>query len=124
MPLPTLAIPGFDGSSHTVNTPNSGRQAAVDSAAAALSTEDKAVLDAISAKLAASIAVTQATQRHLEHRFDHHSPRARHGLERHWRGYSVRRLEHHEHQRDHLAADWRRNVRQSKHAEHKHRRDR
>jgi hypothetical protein len=66
MPLPTLAIPGFDGLSHTVNTPNSGRQAAVDSAAAALSTEDKAVLDAISAKLAASIAVTgtfwQATQ--------------------------------------------------------------
>jgi hypothetical protein len=60
MPLPTLAIPGFDGSSHTVNTPNSGRQAAVDSAAAALSTEDKAVLDAISAKLAASIAVTQS----------------------------------------------------------------
>lgn len=61
MPLPQIAIPGFDGLSHTVNTPNSGRQNAVDSAAAVLSNEDKAVLDSILTKLNASLAVTAAS---------------------------------------------------------------
>jgi hypothetical protein len=61
MSLPQIAIPGFDGLSHTVNTPNSGRQNAADSAAAVLSNEDKAVLDSILTKLNASLAVTAAS---------------------------------------------------------------
>jgi hypothetical protein len=60
MPLPTLAIPGFDGLSHTVNTPNSGRQAAADSAAAALSNEDYTALNGILTKLNGTVAVTQS----------------------------------------------------------------
>jgi hypothetical protein len=47
MPLPTIAIPNFSGGSVTVNTPASARQAAADSAAVVLSTEDKADLAGI-----------------------------------------------------------------------------
>jgi hypothetical protein len=48
MPLPTIAIPNFAGASTVVNTAASGRQAAVDSSAVALSSEDYAALTSTS----------------------------------------------------------------------------
>lgn len=43
MALPTLGVKDKDGSDQTINTLNGGRQAAADSAAVVLATEDKAV---------------------------------------------------------------------------------
>lgn len=43
MALPTLGVKDKDGVDRTINTPNSGRQAAADSQAHVMSTEDKAV---------------------------------------------------------------------------------
>lgn len=47
MALPTLGVLDKDGAPQTINTPNSGRQAATSSQAMVLSTEDKTALDAV-----------------------------------------------------------------------------
>ncbi|MEI6419730.1 MAG: hypothetical protein WCO82_11730 [Sphingomonadales bacterium] len=54
MPLPTLAVKTGGGGDATINVPNSGRQAANDSQAVVLSTEDLAVLNNIMARLPAA----------------------------------------------------------------------
>jgi hypothetical protein len=58
MALPSINIPNFLGISTAVFTPNSGRQAAADSAAIALSNEDKAQLDALVTNSASVAPVT------------------------------------------------------------------
>jgi len=55
MALPTLGVLDKDQLAKTVNTLNSGRQAAADSASSVLSTEDLAVLTAIAAALPAAL---------------------------------------------------------------------
>lgn len=52
MALPVISIPNFAGAPTNVNTPNSGRQAATDSAAVALATDDSAALAALAAAAA------------------------------------------------------------------------
>jgi autotransporter translocation and assembly factor TamB len=63
MPLPTINVPNFAGISTPVNTPNSGRHDATDSAAIALSNEDKADLAALraAAELSTPAPVTIST---------------------------------------------------------------
>jgi hypothetical protein len=58
MALPSITIPNFSAAPITVYTPNSGRQAAADSAAIALSTEDKTQLDALVTNSASVAPVT------------------------------------------------------------------
>jgi hypothetical protein len=58
MAQPTLAVKNATGTTVTINTiTDAGRAAATDSQSTAMATEDKAVLDAISASLAGTLAV-------------------------------------------------------------------